>query len=477
MYRKNGNSLSKHLDFILLDLVLLVAAFWISYAMRFDTLRIDMNGYYVQKMVMVAATHLILVGMTKNYKGILYRGYLVEFGRVVKHVTLVSFGLIFISFLLHDTGVMSRIVIINFYIYSIIFLYVERTFRKDIVRRQLKLRGGKAVLLAASTDGAENMIRRFQERGILDFDIKGIILPEPGPSEILGIPVAACDLDGSVDYIEKNVVDEVFFVNVRSYPMLQELMEQCELMGLTVHVVVRHISGLVGEQTIEKIAGVSVVSSCVKLVSLSDMFWKRALDIAGGLTGTLICGILTLFIGPVIFLSDPGPIFFAQPRVGLNGRIFRCYKFRSMYQDAEQRKKELMEQNEVDGFMFKMEHDPRIIGSGPDGTKKGIGWFIRTFSIDEFPQFWNILKGDMSLVGTRPPTLDEWEQYDVHHRIRMRIRPGLTGMWQISGRSDITDFEEVVRLDTEYIRNWSFGLDIRILWKTVMVVLKREGSR
>ena len=147
-----------------------------------------------------------------------------------------------------------------------------------------------------------------------------------------------------------------------------------------------------------------------------------------------------------------------------------------MYLDAEERKKELMEQNRVsDGLMFKLEYDPRIIGS-EKGKGKGIGNFIRKTSLDEFPQFWNVLKGDMSLIGTRPPTVDEWEKYELHHRARLAIKPGITGMWQVSGRSDITDFEEVVRLDTEYIENWSIGLDIKLLLKTVLVVLKGSGS-
>ena len=147
--------------------------------------------------------------------------------------------------------------------------------------------------------------------------------------------------------------------------------------------------------------------------------------------------------------------------------------------DAEERKAELMSQNKMDGLMIKMDYDPRIIGSekkDKNGNPKGIGNFIRKTSLDEFPQFWNVLKGDMSLVGTRPPTVDEWEQYELHHRSRMSIKPGITGMWQASGRSDITDFEEVVKLDTEYIENWTIGLDIKILLKTVTSVLKSEGS-
>ena len=151
-----------------------------------------------------------------------------------------------------------------------------------------------------------------------------------------------------------------------------------------------------------------------------------------------------------------------------------------MYMDAEERKKELMAQNKIsDGLMFKMDFDPRIIGNKilPDGTRKtGIGEFIRKTSLDEFPQFINILLGDMSLVGTRPPTVDEWELYEPHHRARMSFRPGLTGMWQVSGRSNITDFEEVVKLDTQYISEWSLRRDVKILWKTVWSVLKSDGA-
>ena len=139
-----------------------------------------------------------------------------------------------------------------------------------------------------------------------------------------------------------------------------------------------------------------------------------------------------------------------------------------MYRDAEERKKELEEQNEVDGLMFKMEDDPRI-------TR--VGRFLRKTSLDEFPQFLNVLKGDMSLVGTRPPTEDEFEKYNSYYRRRLSMTPGLTGLWQVSGRSDITDFDEVVRLDLEYIDNWSIGLDLRLLAKTVLVVLLGRGSK
>ena len=211
-----------------------------------------------------------------------------------------------------------------------------------------------------------------------------------------------------------------------------------------------------------------------------QLLGKWLLDILGGLVGCVVTGLLALVIGPMIYIKSPGPIFFKQTRVGKNGKLFKMYKFRSMYMDAEARKAELMAQNRVGGgLMFKLDYDPRIIGCQklPDGTvKKGLGNFIRDWSIDEFPQFFNVLKGDLSLVGTRPPTVDEWEKYELHHRARLAIKPGITGMWQVSGRSNITDFEEVVKLDKQYISEWSIGLDFRILLKTILVVLGKDGS-
>ena len=177
---------------------------------------------------------------------------------------------------------------------------------------------------------------------------------------------------------------------------------------------------------------------------------------------------ILLGVAIAIKLDDGGPVFFSQTRIGLHGKPFKMYKFRSMVTNAEELKKKLAEETgQEDRFIFKMKDDPRI-------TK--VGHFIRKTSLDEFPQFWNVLNGSMSLVGTRPILPDELEQYELHHRARIAIKPGITGMWQVSGRSDITDFEEIVRLDTEYISEWNIGLDIKILFKTVLAVIKRDGS-
>ena len=252
-------------------------------------------------------------------------------------------------------------------------------------------------------------------------------------------------------------------------------------MGITVHTGITKSGALPsGRQQVEKIGTYIVITTSMNYADSSKLTVKRMMDIAGGLVGCLITLLIMITVGPVIYINSPGPIFFSQKRIGRNGRKFKMYKFRSMYMDAEARKKELMSQNKIsDGMMFKLDFDPRIIGNKvlPDGRKKtGIGQFIRKTSLDEFPQFFNVLMGDMSLVGTRPPTLDEWEQYKPHHRARMAFRPGLTGMWQVSGRSNITDFEEVVKLDTEYINEWSLRLDLKILWKTVVGVFRNDGA-
>ena len=203
------------------------------------------------------------------------------------------------------------------------------------------------------------------------------------------------------------------------------------------------------------------------VISPGKLAFKRLVDIIGGIVGTILSLPIILIVAIPLKLESSGPLIFKQQRVGKNGRIFNIYKLRSMYEDAEERKKVLQEQNQMDGHMFKMDNDPRI-------TK--VGKFIRKTSIDELPQFWNVLKGDMSLVGTRPPTIDEFEKYESHHKRRLSMKPGITGKWQVSGRSNIKNFEDVVKLDCEYIDEWSPILDIQILIKTVGVVLTHKGA-
>ncbi len=477
MYKKNSENLIKHIDFIILDIIVYCLCFWLAYVVRHRAFNMFSKSLYVSYLFIIILLDIFVAVVTRAYKGILYRGYLVEFRNVLIHSSLIFAGLVFFSFLQKVTGSLSRIVLVLFYLFSVILDYAVRIIRKRAILRKITRHRERKILLVSNVKGAERFLVQLSEKNIVDFDIKGIVLLDGKADRVKNIPVVCHDNEGLLRYLENHVVDEIIFSSINDNPKAKRIIEECEMSGMTVHIVIEELGGLMGETAIENMAGFQVVSSTIKMVSGSDILLKRIIDIFGALIGLLITGIAFIIVAPIIFITDPGPVIFSQKRIGKNGRVFKIYKFRSMYKNAEEKKKELLEHNEMQGLMFKMENDPRILGSGKDGTKKGIGFFIRTYSIDELPQFWNILKGDMSFVGTRPPTLDEWQQYENYHRIRMRIKPGLTGLWQVSGRSDITDFEEVVRLDSEYIRNWSVWEDIKIIFQTFSVVIKKSGAK
>lgn len=294
----------------------------------------------------------------------------------------------------------------------------------------------------------------------VDADRKGVIID--------GVKVTA-DGNDVLEVARQMPLDEVF-INLpdENKDYVKHMIYDLESMGIACHYNIDIIERPQKEIHVGNFAGYTVVTYSINHFDYRRMVVKRLIDIVGGMVGLLITTVVTPFVALAIKLDSPGPIFFAQTRIGKNGRRFKIYKFRSMYIDAEARKKELEAQNEMQGLMFKMENDPRI-------TK--VGKFIRKTSIDELPQFYNIVKGDMSLVGTRPPTEDEFEQYNSHYRRRISMTPGLTGLWQISGRSEIVDFDDVVKYDLEYIDNWTIGLDIKILFQTVWVVLTGKGSK
>ena len=271
-----------------------------------------------------------------------------------------------------------------------------------------------------------------------------------------------------LDYAKRHQVDLVIFsVNHIARKKIEHLIEAFSEMGIDSLITIDSFAIETLETKLEDFGTTNVIRLSPRLFTDGELLLKRLMDIAGALVGCFICLIFGLIVAPLIFLEDPGPIIFKQKRVGRNGKYFYIYKFRSMYQDAEAKLQTLKDQNEMQGFMFKMKNDPRI-------TK--IGKILRKTSIDELPQFFNVLEGSMSLIGTRPPTVDEYNQYSAHHKRRISIKPGITGLWQVSGRSEITDFEEIVRLDCFYIDHWSITGDIKILLKTFAAVFTGKGS-
>lgn len=271
------------------------------------------------------------------------------------------------------------------------------------------------------------------------------------------------------DLLQNTFIDEIVVAeSLGETNGLEKFLEECQTMGITITMLLKKKNRNDAKTQVAMFGDVPALKFHTVSLNENQLMMKRLVDVMGSMIGMLLFGIAYIIIAPLIKLESPGPVIFKQQRVGKNGRIFEIWKFRSMCNDAENQKEGLMSKNEMKGNMFKMSDDPRV-------TK--IGNFIRKTSIDELPQFYNVFVGDMSLVGTRPPTIQEVENYQLHQRKRISIIPGITGIWQISGRSDITDFEEVVKMDNEYIENWSVLLDIKILFKTVGAVLKKKGSK
>lgn len=518
MYRKKSKGWTKHVDFMLLDLVCLQAAYFMAYIIRHSAFMPLDNPVYRNMILVLFFAQIFVTFFGDSFKNVLRRGYYQEAIATLKHVCLVILIATLYLFFTQEGSQYSRMVLfitMNLYFAgtyiarilwkrflssgktpssgerSMVVLTTEDMALSVVEGLKASIYGGLRLVGVALVDETaegenrdENSKTAEAEAAAMRIDDtdseateseKESRISEGGESGVrmfAGVPVVASS-ESLADYVCGEWVDEVFISIPRRIRFPEELYNELVSMGVTVHLRLLRAMKLDGQkQSVERMGNYTVLSSSINMAPTKQMMYKRALDILGGLVGCLMTAVLCIFIGPAIYIQSPGPIFFAQERVGMNGRKFKLYKFRSMYMDAEERKKELMEQNKVkDGMMFKMDNDPRIIGG-----KKGVGGIIRRFSLDEFPQFWNVLKGDMSLVGTRPPTVEEWEKYDLHHRVRLATKPGITGMWQVSGRSKIVDFEEVVELDKKYIMEWSIGLDIKILFKTVGVVFRSEGA-
>lgn len=276
----------------------------------------------------------------------------------------------------------------------------------------------------------------------------GLLQPEGGNALPAEGPIPVVAVNGEIaPYILRSAVDAVML----DVPPEQAsaILDACCAMNVAVY----------GRQDSEN----PVLLHGPRTAPLFARCMKRALDILGSLVGLLFTGLAFLIFAPLIRRKSPGPVFFSQERVGRGGRRFTLYKFRTMCVDAEAQKAALQPQNKMRGLLFKVDHDPRVI--------PGVGAFLRKTGIDELPQMWNVLRGEMSLVGTRPPTVDEFERYEYRHKSRLSAKPGITGLWQVSGKNKITDFEEVVKLDNAYISGWSLALDVKILLKTVPAVL------
>jgi len=324
------------------------------------------------------------------------------------------------------------------------------------------------VLVAGTGQQAERFIYLVSLNREWNIDVVGVVSDAgENTGSFCGVAVLG-NISQLSQIIHVHVVDRViFFPEAATVTSIQKSLYQCELEGIDASVALGFFDRRIANMRLEFVGGVPFIAFETTHKSPLQRALKRIMDVVLSGLGIFVLSPFLLFIALLIKLTSPGPILFAQPRMGLHGRVFTLYKFRSMYRDAEERLAELQSMNEADGPVFKIRNDPRITS---------VGKLMRKLSIDELPQLLNVFAGDMSLVGPRPPLPSEVSRYETWHRRRLSVRPGLTCLWQISGRSDAIDFHEWMRLDLKYLDNWSIWLDIRIILRTIPAVFLGKGA-
>ena len=462
----------KGIGVLFADLLGIGISYLVASVIRYSSITSDWYAsLYGYNLPIVLLIYVLVFFVFMDNRDYYKRSYIVEFREVVKCIAITALLHNAVLFVKQTSYLYSRFVLIVCYILSIWVVLLLRLIYKDfhylIVRRE---NVGSNIVVIAMKNNVHKTLAKLAEIKEYGYTIKGLVIID---QNMMGKSIAhtkvIANKDTVFDYVKKEAIDEVFIsVPDCEKAELENMIYAFESMGIMVNISINTFNLHVKEKVVKNFGNYHVLTFSTRVFEPMSLFRKRMIDVIGSLLGLCITGVITLFVAPAIRIESKGPIFFSQERVGKNGRRFKIYKFRSMYQDAEEKKKELMDQNEMEGLMFKMTNDPRI-------TK--VGKFLRKTSLDELPQFYNVLKGDMSLVGTRPPTVDEFNEYELRHKRRLSLTPGLTGLWQVSGRSDIVDFEEVVKLDLEYIDNWSIGLDMKIMLKTFVVVFCGRGSK
>ena len=464
---RKPSSRIKHIDFIIIDLLALESSFIASYLLRFSR-DFDTPANYTQLNIYALLIYIVLIFIIPFHSGILKRGHFTEFYMVLFQDIAEFAAIILLLFALQTIQIHSRIFVGTFFLLNLFLQFLARVLWKKFVIKRMGKSGNKIhVIIVTYRENAQFMVDNLTTGKLDIYQIDRIMLLDKDNryEPINGIKVVY--RNDIAELLRTHIVDEVFIGSkTREIKDTGRLISWFLSMGIAVHVMSDIFINDVPNMSVDKIGNMTYISSTMTPITPEQKAMKRVADIFVSIIGLILTGIFFIIFAPIIVIQSPGPVFFKQTRVGLNGRKFTLYKFRSMEIGADEKKADLLKDNEVRGQMFKITDDPRIIP---------IGRFLRKTSIDEFPQFLNILKGDMSLVGTRPPTLDEFEHYRPDHMSRLAMKPGLTGMWQISGRSEIKDFEEVCELDRYYISNFSIPLDMEIILKTIKVVLTRKG--
>ncbi|MFC1645702.1 sugar transferase [Candidatus Omnitrophota bacterium] len=471
---------------ILLDALIIVLSFLLAYFIRtkfhvfykldlFPSQQVVREavgiGYvqYLPVMFLIILLWLLMLSLNGMYASVRTKALLDIIWINIKAAFLTLFSFSSLAFALKIHFV-SRAFIIILALVSFVLLNLEKWLVYEI-RHYVRKKGHnlRYLLIAGTGPRAEkfiNIINAHPEWGI---EVMGLVDEDVAK---VGQKVYGIEIIGTLSNIEHilqyKVIDDVVFIVPRSWlDRIQESIQICETQGVKAHVAADLFNLNIARARYSELVGFPLLTFDTSFAMEWQLLVKRTIDLSVSFFSLIFLSPLFLIVAISIKLASPGPVFFKQRRVGFNGRFFTLFKFRSMSKDAQKKMTEVMHLNEMKGPVFKIKNDPRITP---------FGRFMRKTSIDELPQLYNILMGHMSLVGPRPPIPVEVNEYELWHRRRLSMRPGLTCLWQISGRNEV-DFDEWMRLDLKYLDNWSLWLDFRILVKTIPAVLFGVGAR
>ena len=452
MYRKDSEGWLKHTDFIILDMICLQLAYVLAYAISGYGFNPYETIIYRNMAVFLELADLIMIFAYGTMKSVLKRGYYRDFVVTLNHAIMVGALAVLYLFLLQQGQNFSRLTLMLTIIIYLVMTYIARELWKKLLRKQMKDGGERKLLIVTSEDVAEQVVLSMQENNYARFSLAGVAVIDADWTgrEIHGVPVVANEETAAM-YVCQEWIDEVLIVVSEVLPYPSELIEQLSETGVTIHLNLAKITSVPGKkQFVEKVGNYTVLTTSINYASTRQLMLKRLMDIAGGLVGCIFTGIICIFVGPAIYIASPGPIFFAQERVGKNGKKFKMYKFRSMgVQSASKEQK-----------AWTVHNDPRVTP---------VGRIIRKTSLDELPQLFNVLKGDMSLIGPRPERplfVEKFKEEIPRYMIKHQVRPGMTGWAQVCGFRGDTSIEGRIEHDIFYIENWTLGLDIKILFLT-----------
>jgi len=458
----------------LLDLLTLVSAFFISFPVRNSLLKWIPYGspIHARAFIGLLLLHLIVWWVLLRWQEVYGPQRLMSLSSLARKIaktavygTFVSLGVIYLAGLSN----IPRTLILTFTLIGFLSLMVEKFFWLKFLEYIHRYgRGLSDVLIVGCTDIAEEFVESLNQYSDWGLNIVGFVIKNGGGEKsFAGRPVLGAFHDLPA-LLHRHPVDEVIFALPASdIEEVREMIDICEVEGVRTRIIFNFYPGIVFKAEADVIHDIPIITYIPALRKEWHLMIKRALDICVASIVLVLLAPLFGLIALIIRLTSPGPVFYRWKVVGLNKRAFTSYKFRTMVINADDLKEELQQQNEMKGPAFKMKKDPRITG---------VGRYLRKYSLDELPQFWSVLKGDMSIVGPHPPLQAELHHFDNWHRRKLSVKPGITCLWQINGRSDIKDFDEWVKMDLEYIDNWSLWLDTKILFKTIPVVLFGKGA-